>query len=59
MKGGLKVAVFGIAASIVVGVVAQVNATCPGLLERWPELLTAGVLGGIGVWVRSPKDMPK
>ena len=59
MKGGLKVAVFGLAGAGVTGVVAQGNATCPDLLTRWPELLTAGVLAGVGLWMRSPKDAPK
>lgn len=56
MKGGLKVALFGLASAVAVSVVAQVNAVCPDLLTRWPEMLVAGVLAGVGLWMKSPKQ---
>lgn len=59
MKGGLKTGLAVLAGTILTAVAAQVNATCPDLLARWPELLMAGVVAGVAVWVKSPKDAPK
>ena len=59
MKGGTKVAVFGLATAIATGVVAKVTEVCPSLIPNiWP-IVTAGVLAGVALWMRSPKDTPK
>lgn len=57
--GHLKAGIFGLASAVVVAVAAQVSATCPDLFSRWPELLMAGVLAGVGVYLRRPQDAPK
>jgi hypothetical protein len=59
MKGGLQVAVFGIGTAVATGVVAKVTEVCPTLIPNiWP-IVTAGVMGGVALWLRSPKDAPK
>ena len=59
MKGGAKVAVFGMVTAVAAGVVAKVTETCPTLIPNlWP-IVTAGALAGVGFWMRSPKDAPK
>jgi hypothetical protein len=54
--GKLKVGVFGLAGAIVTGVVAEVTKACPDAVAQWPALLTAGVMAGWGLWLRSPKQ---
>ena len=59
MKGGTKVAVFGLVSAVATGVVAKVTEVCPTLIPNiWP-IATAGVLAGVALWMRSPKDAPK
>lgn len=59
VKGGFTTAIFGVVAAVATGVVAKVSETCPTLIPNlWP-IATAGVLAGVGLWMRSPKEEPK
>jgi len=59
VKGNVRVALLSLGAAIVTGVVAQITMTCPDLLPKLPTILMAGVLAGVGVWMKSPKDEAK
>jgi hypothetical protein len=51
-----QIGAFGLAGAIITGVVAEVTKTCPTIVTMWPAMLTAGVMAGWGLWLRSPKQ---
>jgi hypothetical protein len=59
VKGGLKVALVSIGGAVVTGVVEKVTEVCPALIPNLWTVVTAGVVAGIALWLRSPKDAPK
>ena len=57
--GHAKPALFGLASAIATATVASITVKYPCVLEmlkEWPTLLTAGVLAGLGVYLKSPKE---
>jgi hypothetical protein len=52
--GHLKAGAFGLASAVAAAIVAKVSAVCPDLLAQWPALLTAGLMAGVGVYLKSP-----
>ena len=59
MKGGFKAAAFGLVAAVATGLVAKVTEVCPTLIPNlWP-IASAGVLAGIALWMKSPKEASK
>jgi len=52
--GHAKAGLFGLAAAVGTALVAEVSKVCPDIWSQWPAMLTAGVMAGIGVYLKSP-----
>lgn len=50
---GLQATLFGAGSAIAAAVLAAVTSACPGLLENWPQILLAAVVGAVGKFMHS------
>lgn len=56
MKGTLKTSIVAVAGAVLTGIVAQVSQVCPDLVSQLPSLIAAGVVAGVALWLKSPKE---
>lgn len=58
-SAGAKALVVGLSSALISGVLMKLDATCPGIVQQLPSILTAGAMAGLALWLRSPKESPK